>query len=267
MPPSSDSQTPDKPSPVEPAEWEHYELWKRVKQALFAVPNHFTTSTTIDGLLATDIFTLNAPLAATIEEAVVQTLNEMRPVWDPDSRYQTYSFVRQSQTFPDVRLQSVNNGIVPLMGIELKGWYLLSRERLPTYRFTVTREACNPWDLLAVVPWVLSNVLAGSPVLMRPFVQPARYCAERRNHYWQHERASQSNTGISVPDSVGPYPSKSDPISDRPQSDSGGNFGRLARYGIMTDYTEAMLKEPVRGVPVSSWIKFFRQHESPGGTR
>ncbi len=57
-------------------------------------------------------------------------------------------------------LRSVDNGIVPLMGIELKGWYLLSREQAPTYRFTVTREACNPWDLLAVVPWVLSNVLA-----------------------------------------------------------------------------------------------------------
>jgi len=259
MLPSSDSQTPEKPNPVE---WEHYDLWKRMRKALFAVPNHFTTPTTIDGLLATDIFTLNAPLATTIEESVVHTLNEMRPVWDPDSRYQTYSFVRQSQTFPDVRLQSVDNGILPLMGIGLRSWYLLSRERVPTYRFTVTREACSPWDLLAVVPWVLSNVLAGSPVLMRPFVQPARYCAERRTHYWQHGRASQSDTGISVPDSVGPYSSKSDPISDKPKSDSGGNFGRLARYGIMTDYIEAMLQEPVRGVPVSSWIKFFRQHES-----
>jgi len=253
---------PERPQPVHPVEWDHYDLWKRVRQALFAVPSHFSTPTTIEGLLATDIFTLNAPLAATIEESVVNTLNELRPVWDPESRYQTYSFVRQSQTFPDVILRSVDNGMVPLMGIELKGWYLLSREQVPTYRFTVTREACNPWDLLTVVPWVLSNVLAGSPVLMRPFVQPARYCAERRNHYWQYERDSKSDAGISTPDDVGPYPKKSDPISDKPHSDSGRNFGRLARYGIMTEYIEAMLKEPVRGVPVSSWIKFFKQHET-----
>lgn len=79
MPPSSDLKMPDLPSPVEPVEWEHYELWKRVREALRAVPGHFTTSTTIDWLLATDIFTLNAPLAATIEESVVHTLSDCSP--------------------------------------------------------------------------------------------------------------------------------------------------------------------------------------------
>ena len=47
---------------------EHYELWKRVRRTLFAVPNHFTTPTNIEGLVAIDIFTLNAPLASIIEE-------------------------------------------------------------------------------------------------------------------------------------------------------------------------------------------------------
>ena len=262
MPPSSDLRPPEPPQPHEPAEWEHYDLWRRVRRALFAVPNHFTTPTSIEGLLATDIFTLNTPLAATIEESVVQTLNELRPVWDPESQYQTHSFVRQPQTFPDVTLRSVNNGVIPLLGIELKGWYLLSKERAPTYRFVVTRDACNPWDLLVVVPWVLSNVLAGSPVLMRPFVQPARYCAEKRNYYWQHERNTQSNSGIDIPDKVNPYPKKMDSISDRPASDSGGNFGRLARYGIMKEYIQDMLAEPVRGVPASAWIEFFKDHEA-----
>jgi len=231
-----------------------------VRRTLFAVPNHLTTPTNIEGLLATDIFTLNAPLAATIEESVVHTLNELRPVWDPHSEYQTYSFVRQSQTFPDVMLQSIENGAVPLMGIELKGWHLLSSESAPTYRFTVTRNACNPWDLLAVAPWVLSNVLAGSPILMRPFVKPARFCAEKRNYYWQHERNAKGDTGIMIPSDVGPYPAKSDPISDKPNSDGANNFGRLARYGIMDDYIKAMLAEPVRGVPVKAWIQFYKGH-------
>ena len=118
----------------------------------------------------------------------LNTLNTLRPVWDPDSEYQTFTFVRQPQTFPDVMLRSVSNGVKPLMGIELKGWYLLASEKQPTYRFKTTAAACNPWDLLVVVPWVLSNVLAGTPVLFKPFVKPALYCAQKRNYYWQQER-------------------------------------------------------------------------------
>lgn len=251
------------PVPVseEPRGWEHFALWQRVRKAILATPDHFTTSTVIEGMLATDIFTLNAPLAATIEESVVNTLNALRPAWDPDAQYQTYSFVRQPQTFPDVLLRSIDNGTTPLKGIELKGWYLLAKERQPTYRFTVTADACNPWDLLVVVPWVLSNVLAGSPVLFRPFVQPAVYCARKRNHYWQHEREAAGDTSIRTPEGVHPYPEKSSQISDKPASDSGGNFGRLARYGIMDTYIRNMLAERIRGIPVSDWIAFFRQYQ------
>ena len=73
----------NRPVPAEPVNWQHYALWKRVKDALYACPDHFTTPTVIEGLLATDIFTLNTPLAATIEESVVGTLNAMRPLWEP----------------------------------------------------------------------------------------------------------------------------------------------------------------------------------------
>ncbi|MCY3596313.1 MAG: hypothetical protein OXG71_02590, partial [Rhodospirillales bacterium] len=254
MQPSPDLTPPE---PRDPVEWEHYALWQRVRNALFAVPDHFSTPINIEGLSATDIFTLNAPLAATIEDSFVRTLNALRPVWDPNSEYQTHSFVRQAQTFPDVVLRTIDNGSIPLMGIEMKGWYLLAKEKAPTFRFTQTAAACNPWDLLVVVPWVLSNVLAGAPVLFRPFVQPARYCAEKRNFYWQHERDAASDTGIHVPDGISPYPAKSDQISDKAAADSGGNFGRLARYGIMDGYVRQMQAELVRGIPVSSWHTFF----------
>ena len=97
--------------------------------------------------MATDIFTLNTPLAATIEESVVRTLNAMRPFWDPDKEYLTYTFVRQSQTFPDVILRKTHNGQDILMGVELKGWYLLASEGVPTYRFTVTERRAAPMTL------------------------------------------------------------------------------------------------------------------------
>ena len=60
--------TPQPPERTEPSEsWEHYELWSRVKDALRALPDYFDSETNIEGMLATDIFSLNTPLAATIE--------------------------------------------------------------------------------------------------------------------------------------------------------------------------------------------------------
>ncbi|MCY3963979.1 MAG: hypothetical protein OXG83_02980 [Acidobacteria bacterium] len=207
--------------------------------------------------MASDIFTLNTPLAATIEEAFVQTLNSLRPVWDPESRYQDFAFSRQAQTFPDVLLRAVDNGTRPLMGVELKGWYLLAKEKEPTFRFNTTEAAINPWDLLVVVPWVLSNVLSGSPILFPPFVKSALYCAQQRTYYWQHERDAQSNVRIDVPLGAHPYPEKRKKVADKARHDQGGNFGRIARYGVMNEYVEKMLTEKVRGIEVENWIRFF----------
>src|SRR5258708_1938649 len=246
------------PTRVEPSRWEHFQLWKRVGEALRALPDYFKTTTSIEGILGPDIFTLNTVLGATIEEQVVRSLNALRPVWDPDKKYQTYAFVRQPQTFPDVVLRSKTNGQTILMGIELKGWYLLAAEGEPSLRFAVTPSACNPWDLIVVVPWALSNVLAGSPVAYAPFVELARYCAAQRNHFWKHVRTTTADSTITLATGVGPYPKKSDPITDRTH-DPGGNFGRIARYGIMNAYVQEMLATPLAGIPVSAWLPFFKK--------
>ena len=253
---------PAVPGARDPSSWEHYALWRRVCRAVSSVPDRFSSPTRIEGLLVQDIFTLNAPLAATIEEQVVETLNRMRSVWDPDGAYETFAFERQSQTFPDVVLRQIRNGRDILMGIELKGWYLLASEGVPTYRFTATAAACNLWDLLVVVPWVLADVLSGSPVLHPPFVESARYCAERRNEYWKNLRTASADTTIHVPEGIRPYPAKSDPISDKPAQDAGRNFGRLARYGIMDEYIERTRARRVRGIPAREWLAFFKKQSS-----
>ena len=251
---------PKAPVEREPVGWEHYSLWRRVHEALLALPGYFRTTTTIEGMLASDIFTLNAALGATIEDQVVASLNSMRAMWDPHGEYQTYSFVRQAQTFPDVLLRKRTDGHTVLLGIELKGWYLLAKEGMPNFRFVVTPAACAPWDMLMVVPWVLSNVLSGCPVVYPPFIKLARYAAEKRNYYWQHERTAKSDNGIVVAGGISPYPRKSDQICDKPVSDDGGNFGRIARYGIMDEYVAETMAIPLRGVPAMDWLSFFRKH-------
>ena len=171
---TASSITPPAPQPTAlPQDWPHPDLHARVKQALYAIPAHFSTRTNIEGIVATDVQTLNSVLGATIEDQVVATLNGMRQVWDPHNEYQRFYFLRQAQVFPDVLLKSDDNGQEIIMGIELKGWYVLAKEKDPNFRFQTSEAACAPQDLLAVVPWALSNVLSGTPVTFRPFIVQA----------------------------------------------------------------------------------------------
>ena len=251
-----------RPSQVEPSDtWEHYQLYRRVVDALYAVPAHFSSRTMIEGLVATDVQTLSTVLGATIEEQVVSTLNQMRPVWDPDDEYQRFFFQRQAQVFPDVLLKSDLNGQEIILGIELKGWYLLAKEKEPNFRFATTADACAEADFIVVMPWNLSNVLSGTPITHKPFVAQAKFAAEYRNFWWTEVRNTRSDTSITIPPETSPYPSKSDQVADRPTSDRGGNFGRLARTGLMNEYIEEMLNLKLSGIPAGEWIKFLREFE------
>lgn len=74
MPTSSPTRQPPD------SDWEHFALYKAVREAIFTLPSRFKTDTFIEGISATDIFTLNTALGATIENQVVATLNQMRSI-------------------------------------------------------------------------------------------------------------------------------------------------------------------------------------------
>ena len=195
------------PAPSEPAAtWPHRPLWDGVKNALMALPAHFHSDTFIEGVDATDVFTLNSALGATIESQVVATLNAMRSVWDKADTYRTYTFVRQPQSFPDVVLRNLaDKDEPPLMGIELKGWYLLAKEGEPSLRFTQTEAACADADLIMVVPWVLSSVISGRPriytpyIVRRPLPQPLLEASTRLLGQHGHR---DPRKGIALPEEV-----------------------------------------------------------------
>ena len=229
-------------------------------KAIYAMPARFESELVISGVLATDLFAFNSSLSATIEEQVVASLNELRSDWDPEEKYSHYSFERQPQTFPDVVLRTSVPNIKPkiIMGIELKGWYALAKEAEPSFRYNVTPAVCAPADLLVVVPWALSQVISGSPQVFAPYVIGARQAAEYRNWYWEHTRGGQNkNRGVEMSAATNQYPKKSDPISDKPKSDSGKNFGRIARSGVMEDYVKERLDDTLAGIPLWAWQKFL----------
>lgn len=264
-------------------------LRQNVIDALAALPVHFTSQTFIEGLEAGDLFSLNSMLGGSIEIQVVETLNRLRVVWDPDDEWSEYAFIRSSQTFPDVRLQTdsqtlIDQGKGVAIGVELKGWYLLSREGEPSFRYTVTEDACAPHDLLCVVPWHLRNVLSGKPVVYAPYVESARYAVRMRNHYWTVARRESDEAKASAARATGrkapitrareyyaiesptgadvhPYPDPKAKISDVAMKDSGKNFGRVARSkGLMNEYVVRALLARVAGIQAKHWVAFFKAY-------
>lgn len=251
---------PPPPVPEGPSDtWEHRALYDAVTAALHALPSMFQSDLVITGVLAPDLYTLNTSLGATLEVQVVGALNAIRRVWDPDQNYALYRWVRQSQTFPDVLLRRTGPGEGPevIMGIELKGWYVLAKEKEPSFRYLVSPGVCQPQDLLVVVPWALSNVVSGSPRLFDPYVVEARHAAAYRNYHWEYLRQTNDPTGITLSTVDTPYPVKSEQISDRPEYDAGGNFGRFARTNLMASYIETLREEELVGIPLWAWQRFL----------
>lgn len=244
-------------------DWPHYALYEKVLSAIRTLPHHFSTTLNIEGLPATDLFTLNTALGASIEQSMVNCLNDLRGLWDPQGAYPLYKFVRQPQTFPDVRLQTDDPEVADrvLMGIELKGWFVLAKEGEPSFRYNVTPAACAPQDLLVVVPWSFNNVISGAPILLEPIIVEARFAAEMRNHHWRTRRGASlgpAEREIKPAPHQTPYPDKADQSSDEAVQDSGDNFGRIARSRILDQQIKATLQYPASGIPLFAWLRFLR---------
>lgn len=142
----------------------------QVRAAIFAVPENFR-GVDAPPLQAPDIHTLGSVMGSTIEQEVVETLNRLRnTTWDQKGELAGYRFVRQAQVFPDVVLKATDRDTLPqiLLGIELKGWYVLGKERKPNFRFKATPLSCAAQDMLVVYPWALSRVISGKAQVLPP---------------------------------------------------------------------------------------------------
>ncbi|MGV7277020.1 hypothetical protein PJJ83_07940 [Mycobacterium kansasii] len=241
-------------------------LYEDVRGALLALPGQFNFDHSISGINATDLHNLNTLIGAAIETEVVRSLNTLRHLWDPDNKWAEYAFQRSSQAFPDVRLVKFTGTIAaeepPALGIELKGWYLLSAEATGSFRYKVSPNACAPHDLVSVVPWYLSNAVSGVAQVTEPWVESARFAAEYRDWWWQNIKRSEGSREIHYPPDAAPYPSKADFVVAKPEYDP-DNFGRLPRCkGLMDVFVERSNATPILGIPAEDWSKFLQWHKS-----
>jgi len=234
------------------------ELRHNLISALEAVAVQFTSPISIEGVDATDLFGMNQLLGGAIEIQTVTVLNRLRNIWDPDDKYAAYEFRRYSESFPDVRLIGPDPSEQPLIGIELKGWYLLSKEMAPSFRFQASADAMTEFDLLVCYPWSLTNVISGKPMLHHPYIEQAKWAADMRTYYWQHRsgRSSSRSNEIIHPDTH-PYPVAGSSYVDKAVVDS-NNFGRVARFGIMQAFKDESLDIPLAGISARYWVEFLK---------
>lgn len=203
---------------------------------------------------------MNTLLGGAIEDQTVETLNDTRAIWDPQGKWANYEFRRYAESFPDVRLEA-DNVDKPLIGIELKGWYMLTKETEPSFRFKASANAMTVWDLIVVFPWTLSNVISGTPILKAPFIEQAKYAADLRTAYWE----GRANAKPVVHPNTYPYPEPGSEYSDKVIDDSGGNFGRIARIsGLMDDWIAETMTTPLSGIETKWWVKFLKVFDEQG---
>ena len=239
--------------------WEHYRVWRDVRSAIGLIRKEFNSAISVSGVSACDLHTWGRVLSATVEIEVVKCLNSVRNKWDGQREYAGCSFRRQPERYPDVVLACGERREDIILGIEVKSWYVMAKEGEPSFRFKTTLGACPPQDFLLVVPWSLSNVLSGTPIVFDPYLTGTRTVALQRNKWWAGIRESNDIADISVPDGVEPYPGARENIADEPASDAGGNFGRLARMGMFDEYKKLVNSEEVAGVAVSHWQQFLKR--------
>lgn len=245
------------------------ELVLRLRNKAFpSLPTECFIENEYSGILATDLFSLNTLLGSMIENKVVLFLNTHRNLWD-SGKWGEYHFIRSNESFPDVRLVKKIGGTeaTPILGIELKSWFILSKEGEPSFRYKTAAEACDRGDLLCIVPWYLSNAVCGKPILTTPWIFSAKAAAEAMKRYWIYERQTDKPLKLDerglekVPTNITPYMMNArDKTNYKPLSDGGGNFGRLARTGIMSDFVEETLLTDILGIPANNWRKFLKAH-------
>lgn len=243
-----------------PLDWEHFAVWERIRETLYALPSYFRMEGSLPNIPAKDLHSANTLLGAAIEEHIPVALNQLRSTWDPESKYADCLFKRQPQTFPDVAFRrETGDGSTVLFGIEIKGWYLLAKEMEPSFRMDVNRAFCAPADLAVVYPWAFSAAISGTPRLFRPLVVGARKAARLRNEAWISKATSTEWAAINCPSQAPSfYPTKNDNINDTAPRDKGNNFGRVARTGVWSAAIDRLLREEsIAGIPLLGWHGFL----------
>lgn len=97
--------------------------------------------------------------------------------------------------------------------------------------------------------------------MLTPYKESAFYAAQYRNYYWQESRQARGENPLVRPPAVEKrryYPASKQEASDEAVADKGGNFGRIARAGILDEYIGNLKQQDYLGIKIAHWISFFK---------
>ncbi len=115
-----------------------------------------------------------------IEELIgVQLNGALRDLWADDPNL---VFFRNAVQFPDLYLIHKEQKRI-LLSIEVKSWFVFSGDDI-TARFEVAPSVIKDGSLIVLFPWHMTDLVFGTPILLRPYIGDAKALAERRDQIW-----------------------------------------------------------------------------------
>ena len=157
-------------------------------------------------------------VGSAIEEVIADVLNRSMPDDSFDNKLNC--------KFPDIYRRDKTGKIVS--AIEIKSWWIHSKEKKPCFRFSTSKDACGPDDIIVLVSWVFNQ--SGNPEVKSVFVENCHELIRQRNQRWCEDHPGDSIVSPLCERYGGTGRTQ---ITDRPlNGDKGNNFGRLARSKI-----------------------------------
>lgn len=208
-----------------------------------------------------DISKISELVSNTIEARIPEWLNERRPIWDEPDEFAGYEFVKAKAGYPDVRLTNRSNPNDVKFRIEVKTWYVLSRDRM-TARFKTHESYLLDDDMLVVAAWTLNGIVNGSPKLIRLYIDKALPIATQRDLRWgqaENHKVEAPNNPVGTPPNL--VQTASIPYTKRQGQwvAEAKNFGKLDRLGWdgLRVFSTGVLGLEVAGRTLNAWRKFI----------
>lgn len=130
-----------------------------------------------------------------IEELIGTQLNgALRDLWADDPNL---VFFRNAVQFPDLYLIHKEQKRI-LLSIEVKSWFVFSGDDI-TARFEAAPNVIKDGSLIVLFPWHMTDLVFGTPILLKPYIGDAKALAERRDQIWIAGGLREFKRGVKSP--------------------------------------------------------------------